>query len=119
MIEWLREACESMGDGMGDAKHWLPFAALCARESVPANRPMATRLIEQAFVAALAGGGGTFATYSAMLKAQEVEQVKQGAQLQALKEFQAEQIKVLKDQVRDTEIRLTAQIVELRSRQLK
>jgi hypothetical protein len=81
--------------------HWLPFAALMARDVVPQNRPMATRLLEQALVGLIAGGGGAYGVNSSM---------------QAV---QAEQIQGLKEQVRDTETRLTAQIVELRARQLK
>lgn len=91
-----------------DFHHWMPFAALFAKQTVPENRPMTTRLVEQALVALLAGGGGTFATYNVMLQQQQVAQA-----------AQAEQIKALKEQVIASEIRLTAQIVELRQRQLK
>lgn len=91
-----------------DFHHWMPFAALFAKQTVPENRPMTTRLVEQALVALLAGGGGTFATYNVMLQQQQVAQA-----------TQAEQIKALKEQVIASEIRLTAQIVELRQRQLK
>lgn len=91
-----------------DIHHWMPFAALFAKQAVPENRPMTTRLVEQALVALLAGGGGTFATYNVMLQQQQMAQVAQG-----------EQIKALKEQVIASEIRLTAQIVELRQRQLK
>ena len=91
-----------------DFHHWMPFAALFAKQAVPENRPMTTRLVEQALVALLAGGGGTFATYNVMLQQQQVAQA-----------TQAEQIKALKEQVIASEIRLTAQIVELRQRQLK
>ena len=99
---------ESLRQTVTGWHHWFPFAALMVRDAVPQNRPMTTRIIEQAFVATLAGGGGTFATYSAMLQRQEVTQA-----------AQAEQIMSLREQVRDSEIRLTAQIVELRSRQLR
>lgn len=91
-----------------DFHHWMPFAALFAKQTVPENRPMTTRLVEQALVALLAGGGGTFATYNVMLQQQQIAQA-----------TQAEQIKALKEQVIASEIRLTAQIVELRQRQLK
>lgn len=91
-----------------DFHHWMPFAALFAKQAVPENRPMTTRLVEQALVALLAGGGGTFATYNVMLQQQQIAQA-----------TQAEQIRALKEQVISSEIRLTAQIVELRSRQLK
>lgn len=91
-----------------DFHHWMPFAALFAKQTVPENRPMTTRLVEQALVALLAGGGGTFATYNVMLQQQQITQA-----------TQAEQIKALKEQVIASEIRLTAQIVELRQRQLK
>lgn len=91
-----------------DFHHWMPFAALFAKQTVPENRPMTTRLVEQALVALIAGGGGTFATYNVMLQQQQVAQA-----------TQAEQIKALKEQVIASEVRLTAQIVELRQRQLK
>lgn len=91
-----------------DFHHWMPFAALFAKQTVPENRPMTTRLVEQALVALLAGGGGTFATYNVMLQQQQVAQA-----------TQAEQIKALKEQVIASEVRLTAQIVELRQRALK
>lgn len=97
-----------IGDELNSARpvlenwhHWMPFAALMARETVPQNRPMATRLVEQAFVGIIAGGGGAYGVNSSM---------------QAV---QSEQIQSLKEQIRDTESRLTAQIVELRARQLK
>jgi len=98
-----------------DFHHWMPFAALFAKQTVPENRPMTTRLVEQALVALLAGGGGTFATYNVMLQQQQVAQATQAEQIKALKE----QIKALKEQVIASEVRLTAQIVELRQRQLK
>lgn len=82
-------------------QHWLPFAALFAKQAVPQNRPMATRLIEQTFVGIVAGGGGAYGVNSSM---------------QAVHD---EQIKSLQQQVRDSEVRLTAQIMELRARQLK
>lgn len=97
-----------MMDQCKDFHHWMPFAALFAKQAVPENRPMTTRLVEQALVALLAGGGGTFATYNVMLQQQQIAQA-----------TQAEQIKALKEQVIASEIRLTAQIVELRQRQLK
>lgn len=97
-----------IGDELNSARpvlenwhHWLPFAALMARDSIPQNRPMATRLIEQAFVGIIAGGGGAYGVNSSM---------------QAVHD---EQIKSLQQQVRDSEVRLTAQIMELRARQLK
>lgn len=96
------------GDELNHAKplienwhHWLPFAALMARDAVPQNRPMATRLVEQAFVAILAGGGSAYTVSDAVQARHD------------------EQIKSLKEQVRDSEVRLTAQIMELRARQLK
>lgn len=82
-------------------QHWIPFAALMARDAVPQNRPMATRLMEQAFVAIIAGGGSAYTVNDAVQARHD------------------EQIKALKEQVRDSEVRLTAQIMELRARQLK
>ncbi|MBD3812707.1 MAG: hypothetical protein IE917_10855 [Betaproteobacteria bacterium] len=62
---------------------------------------MATRLMEQAFVAIIAGGGSAYTVNDAVQARHD------------------EQIKALKEQVRDSEVRLTAQIMELRARQLK
>lgn len=87
---------------------WVPFAALAVKDAAPANRPMLTRLLEQMLVGVIAGGGSSFATFNAMIQKQETTQA-----------AQAVQISTLKEQLRDTEIRLTQQIVELRSRQLK
>ncbi|MEQ1663190.1 MAG: hypothetical protein ABL877_10900 [Thiobacillus sp.] len=81
--------------------HWFPFAALMARDAIPQNRPMTTRLVEQVFVAVLAGGGSAYTVNDAVQARHD------------------EQIKSLKEQVRDSETRLTAQIMELRARQLK
>lgn len=92
--------------------HWMPFAALMVREAAPANRPMTTRLIEQAFVAIIAGGGSAYGVNN-------VVQARQEEQIKSLSTLQTAQISVLKEQMRDSEIRLTSQIVELRSRQLK
>lgn len=92
--------------------HWLPFAALMARDAVPQNRPMATRLIEQTLVAVIAGGGSAYTVNDAV-------QARHDEQIKSINTVQALQINELKAQLRDSEIRLTAQIVELRSRQLK
>ncbi|MHB1098650.1 MAG: hypothetical protein ACYCZR_03770 [Burkholderiales bacterium] len=93
-------------------QHWVPFAALMVRESAPPNRPMTTRIIEQAFVALLAGGGSAYGV-NAAVQAVHDEQIK-------MLRVQAETSqRELREQVRDSEIRLTAQIVELRQRQLK
>lgn len=92
--------------------HWVPFAALMVREVTPPNRPMTTRIIEQAFVALLAGGGSAYGV-SSVVQAVHDEQIK-------MLRMQADSSnRELREQVRDSEIRLTAQIVELRSRQLK
>lgn len=92
--------------------HWFPFAALFSREAVPPNRPMATRIIEQSFVAIIAGGGSAYGVNN-VIQARQEEQIKNLNTMQQL------QIRVLQEQIRDTELRLTAQIMELRARQLK
>lgn len=93
--------------------HWIPFAALAVKQDmVPANRPMATRLLEQAFVAIIAGGGSAYGTIN-------VSQAHQEEQIRSLSIMQTMQMDILKEQMRDSEIRLTSQIIELRSRQLK
>jgi len=99
---------EGIRQAVGAYHHWVPFAALFSRQVVPPNRPMATRLLEQALVAIIAGGASTFATYNALLQKQEV-----------INATQSEQIGALKEQMRDSEARLTEQITELRVRQLK
>lgn len=103
---------EGLRQAAGGWHHWLPFAALMARDAVPQNRPMATRLIEQTLVAVIAGGGSAYTVNDAM-------QVRHDEQIKAINALQALQVGELKAQLRDSEIRLTAQIVELRSRQLK
>lgn len=96
-IDGIKQAASCAGGW----HHWIPFAALMAKDAVPQNRPMATRLIEQAFVAIIAGGGSAYTVNDAVQARHD------------------EQIKALKEQVRDSEVRLTAQIMELRARQLK
>lgn len=108
-IEGAKQAAEVVSTGW---YHWLPFAALATKGVAPANRPMATRLIEQTLVALIAGGSGTYVTL-------HVNQARQEEQIKAISAIQAIQIKSLQDQVRDSEIRLTAQIVELRQRGVK
>lgn len=92
--------------------HWVPFAALMVRESVPENRPMTTRIIEQAFVAAIAGGGSAYGVSNSL-------QAVHDEQIRTLRVQADTSNRELREQVRDSEIRLTAQIVELRQRQLK
>ncbi len=92
--------------------HWFPFAALMVREAAPPNRPMTTRIIEQVFVALLAGGGSAYGVNSAV-------QAVHDEQIRSLRTQAEVSNRELREQVRDSEIRLTAQIVELRSRQLK
>ena len=93
-------------------QHWVPFAALMVRESAPPNRPMTTRIIEQAFVAAIAGGGSAYGVSNSL-------QAVHDEQIRTLRVQADTSNRELRDQVRDSEIRLTAQIVELRQRQLK
>lgn len=50
--------------------HWLPFAALMARNTPP-NRPMMTRIIEQIFIAVIAGAGGAYLTIQITLAVQD------------------------------------------------
>jgi hypothetical protein len=91
---------------------WFPFAALMVRDSVPPNRPMTTRLLEQIFVAVIAGGGSAYGV-------SDVAFARQAEQIRFLSELNAMQNRALQEQLRQTEDRLTAQIVELRARQLK
>ncbi len=50
--------------------NWLPFAALMAKE-IPPNRPMTTRIIEQIFIAVIAGAGGAYLTIQITLAVQD------------------------------------------------
>lgn len=110
MGEEFNQAQQALSQGW---HHWVPFAALMVRNSAtPPNRPMATRIIEQAFVAMIAGGGAAYGV-------NDVVQARQEEQIKSLSAIQSVQIEALKHSLRDSEIRLTAQIVELRSRQLK
>lgn len=103
------EGVRQLSDGF---HHWFPFAALFAKQVVPANRPMTTRIIEQIFVGIVAGGGSAYSINDVMNARQE-EQIKYMAQIQAI------QNQALQDEIRDSERRLTSQIAELRARQLK
>ena len=97
---------------MSNWQHWVPFAALMVRESAPPNRPMTTRIIEQVFVATIAGGGSAYGVSNSL-------QAVHDEQIRTLRVQSENSNRELRDQVRDSEIRLTAQIVELRARQLK
>jgi hypothetical protein len=107
------------GDDYGNTRdflenfhHWVPFAALFARQAVPENRPMTTRLIEQAFVAVIAGGGSAYGVNTAI-------DAKHEAEIQALQIQVSASNEALQHQLERSEARLTAQIMELRARQLK
>lgn len=76
--------------------HWLPFAALMARNSPP-NRPMLTRILEQLMVAVIAGG---LAAYVAIEVTNAVQDV---------------QIKQVQEQLKDSEERVTKQLEEIRA----
>lgn len=99
-------------DALNNAHHWCPFAALFAKEHTPANRPMATRIMEQAFVAVIAGGGSAYGVNSAV-------EAKHEAEITALQKEVAQSNELLQRQLERSEARLTAQIMELRARQLK
>lgn len=111
-----------MNDGMEGLKnlaecstgwqHWIPFAALTVRDSAPPNRPLMTRIMEQAFVAVIAGGGAAYGV-------NDVVQARQEEQIKHLQAMQVLQVSIIQEQMRASESRLTAQIVELRARQLK
>ena len=63
MINVNGDDINTMSEAAQGFYHWFPFAALMVKDiQVPPNRPMATRLIEQAFVGLIAGGGATIAT---------------------------------------------------------
>lgn len=96
----------------GGWHHWLPFGALFAKQVIPTNRPLATRITEQVIVGIVAGGGSAYSINDVMNARQE-EQIKYIAQIQAM------QNQALSDEIRDSERRLTTQIAELRARQLK
>jgi hypothetical protein len=91
-----------------DWSHYIPFASLVVGKPVPENRPAMTRIIEQSFVGVVAAAVGSYATLQVhskeidTLKAQRVE-----AEIRTAKA------------VADSEIRLTAQIAEVRSVLLK
>lgn len=76
--------------------HWLPFAALMARNSAP-NRPLLTRILEQSLVAFIAGG---VAAYVAIQVTNAVQDV---------------QIKALQEQLHASETRVTDELKEIRS----
>lgn len=92
--------------------HWMPFGALFARQAVPENRPMTTRILEQAFVAMIAGGGSAYTV-------NDVVQARQDERIKAIQAEIFDQNKDLKERIDRSEARLIDQIKELRARQLK
>jgi hypothetical protein len=50
--------------------HWIPFAALIAKQTPP-NRPMTTRILEQLFIGVIAGAGGAYITIQVTLAVQD------------------------------------------------
>jgi len=92
--------------------HWMPFAALFAKQAAPHNRPMTTRLIEQILVAVVAGGGSAYGVNNSI-------QAVHDAEIRSLQDQMASSNASLQRQMEQSEARLTAQIMELRARQLK
>lgn len=76
--------------------HWIPFAALMARNTPP-NRPLMTRILEQSLVGIIAAIGGAYITIQITNAVQDV------------------QILYLREQLVATEIRLSDEIKEVRS----
>lgn len=96
-----------------DWHRWVPFAALAAAApAAPKNRPLATRISEQALVAILAGGGSAYTVNDAV-------QARHDEQIKALQVAIAQQNELIQRQLERSESRLTDQIKELRARALK
>ncbi len=76
------------------------------------NRPMAARIMEQAFVAIIAGGGSAYGVNSSI-------DAKHEAEIAALQKEVTQSNEILQRQIERSETRLTAQIMELRACLLK
>lgn len=88
---------------MSDWHHYIPFATLITQGDVPANRPATTRILEQAFVGIVAAAISSYATLQVhQEKIASLEKKAQETQQQA------------SIAVKESEIRLTQQIAELR-----
>lgn len=90
---------EEFNEEIQDEAKWyrkLPFAGLADKDPPP-NRPMLTRIMEQSLVGIIAGIGGAYMT------------------IQITNAVQDEQIKSLQQQLRNTEVRLSEEIKELRA----
>ena len=90
-----------------ESVHWshiLPFAALITGEPISENRSAMTRLVEQGFVGIVAAVVGSFAT----LKVHQSE-------IATLKSHQLEYETRTAKALTEAELRLSAQITELRA----
>lgn len=97
MVEYLERL-------MNDWHHYIPFACLITRNQVPENRPATTRLIEQSVVGIIAAAVGSYVT----LEVNKTE-------IAHLKEQRVETYAAIKE----SEQRVTAQIMELRTQLLR
>jgi len=89
-------------------QHYIPFAALVAKQPIPENRPAATRIIEQGFVGLIASAVTLLATVQIMQN-----------DIEALKKDADKREAIAAKAVADSEVRVTSQIQELRSIMLR
>lgn len=95
---------EGIQDAANNWAHYVPFACMVAGKPIPENRPALTRLVEQSFVGLVAAAMGSYVTLQVNTK--DIAEIKTARQLDNATAAAA---------IRDSEQRVTAQIVELRS----
>ncbi|MDP2026460.1 hypothetical protein [Sulfuriferula sp.] len=78
--------------------HWLPFAALMAKETPP-NRPMTTRIVEQVFIGVIAGAGGAYLTIQITLAVQDNKITTLQQQVQENRESARQDIRELRERL--------------------
>ena len=99
---------EGVQDAANNWTHYVPFACMVASKPIPENRPALTRLVEQSFVGLVAAAMGSYVTLQVNTK--EIADLKAARQLDNA---------IASTAIRDSEMRVTAQIVELRALLLK
>lgn len=85
-------------------QHYIPLAALISKDDVPENRPATTRIIEQAIVGIIAAAIASYVMIQ--IDHQEIADLKESEHRAQATTAQT---------IQQSEVRVTAQIAELRS----
>lgn len=99
---------EGIQDATNTWTHYVPFACMVAGKPIPENRPALTRIIEQSFVGLVAAAMGSYVTLQ--VNTRDISELKTARQHDNTQTAEA---------IKESEQRVTAQIVELRSILLK